>query len=304
MKKVLLLSLCLTLGVLLAATSAMAFSGTWTPGTGINDTVHDMTNQGLYAPNEPDAVGGRICIYCHAPHNTIRLDEANGGSAKVGTNGVAPIEFNYLPLWNHQLTALAGTYDGYYNGTGAPDMFSPKGSQAVLAGVLSGGLEPGSVSLLCLSCHDGTVAVNSYGTGPDGSDTTVMPTGSYSTPGSAIDSAYAIGLNGNLQNHHPIGFDYEAVASADPEIRPSTTVMSAYNGNEMTIADHLFGPGAVGSCTGGLCLECASCHSVHNTSNTGERLLWRTDVNSQLCLTCHAKGVYTDPETSNDQALP
>jgi predicted CXXCH cytochrome family protein len=37
-------------------------------------------------------------------------------------------------------------------------------------------------------------------------------------------------------------------------------------------------------------LECTSCHSVHNTGNTGERLLWRSDVRSQLCLSCHDKG--------------
>jgi hypothetical protein len=32
---------------------------------------------------------------------------------------------------------------------------------------------------------------------------------------------------------------------------------------------------------------------VHNTGNTGETLLWRSDKDSRLCLTCHGKG--TDP---------
>jgi hypothetical protein len=307
MKKVLLFALCLSLGTLLAATTAMGFGGTWTPGYGINGTVHDMTDPGnaQYAASPADAVGGRICIFCHTPHNAIRLSAANGGAAS-GTNSAAADQFTYLPLWNHELTQLVGTYSGYWNGPGAPDWtLSPKGSQAIGLGGLSaaGSLQPGSVSLLCLSCHDGTVAVNSYGSGPNGGQ--VAPNGSYSSGGNVINPFYAIGQGGNLQNHHPIGFDYEAVQSLDPEIRDDTTTnLSNYGGNTMTIQAHLFGPDGVGSCNSGYCMECASCHSVHNKGNTGERLLWRTDVNSQLCLTCHDKGTYTEPETDNLQALP
>jgi predicted CXXCH cytochrome family protein len=299
MKKLLLLTLCLTLGTLLAATSAMAFTGLWVPGSGINHTVHDLTDPGnaQYAANPTDAVGGRICIYCHTPHNAIRLSDTNGG--QPGTNGQASDWFTYLPLWNHQLTTNAGAYAGYYNGPGAPDAAaSPHGSQAILLGALSvaGSLQPGSTSLLCLSCHDGSISVNAYGTGPNGGQ--VAPDGSYSSGGITLTgTAYAIGQSGNLQNHHPIGFDYDAVQSMDTEIRASSTDMSDYNGNIMTIADHLYGPsGLVGSCNSGLCMECGTCHSVHNKSNTGERLLWRSDVNSQLCLTCHDKGVYTEPD--------
>ena len=56
-----------------------------------------------------------------------------------------------------------------------------------------------------------------------------------------------------------------------------------------SVRDHLYGPGSTK-------LECGSCHSVHNTGNTGESLLWRSDQDSRLCLTCHAKG--TDPGTT------
>jgi len=42
-------------------------------------------------------------------------------------------------------------------------------------------------------------------------------------------------------------------------------------------------------------MECGTCHAVHNKGNTGESLLWRSDQNSELCLTCHAKGLYTFP---------
>ena len=52
------------------------------------------------------------------------------------------------------------------------------------------------------------------------------------------------------------------------------------------VRDHLYGAGTV---------ECGTCHSVHNTGNSGEALLWRSDQQSELCLTCHAKGFYVAP---------
>jgi predicted CXXCH cytochrome family protein len=42
-------------------------------------------------------------------------------------------------------------------------------------------------------------------------------------------------------------------------------------------------------------MECGTCHAVHNKGNTGETLLWRSDFQSQLCLTCHDKGLYVPP---------
>jgi hypothetical protein len=305
MKKILLMTLCLTIGMLVATTSAMAFSGLWIPGSGINNTVHDLTatGNGMYVPGTattPDAAGGRICIYCHTPHNAIRLSTANNGLV-AGSNDPASKYFTYLPLWNHELTPNAGTYNGYYNGPGAPSPAdSPHGSQAILLGTISnaGSLQPGSTSLLCLSCHDGTVSVNAYGTNPVG--TQVAPNGSYNNGGNKIFSSYAIGLYGNLQNHHPIGFDYDTVQAMDPEIRADSTDMSNYQGNIMTIAQHLYQPTETGSCNTGMCMECGTCHSVHNKGNTGERLLWRSDYKSQLCLTCHDKGVYTEPNDADN----
>ncbi len=140
-------------------------------------------------------------------------------------------------------------------------------------------MTPGSVSLLCLSCHDGSISVNSYGT-------TDQPTASQSSGGGTIGAQYVIGKDNYLGNHHPVGFDYDAVQAVDTEIRPAdTTNLTATS----TVRDHLFGPGSS-------MVECATCHSVHNKGNpSGETLLWRSDVNSQLCLTCHDKGTYTAP---------
>jgi predicted CXXCH cytochrome family protein len=241
-------------------------------GTGINGTVHDLgtAHNGMnYVANPVDPVGGRICIFCHAPHNTIKLSPANGGpGAGVGAGPQAPDAFDYLPLWNHELTGNFASFTMYQNGPGAPQT-GPKASQAIQQT-----MTPGSTSLLCLSCHDGSVAVNAYGN-------SFQLTGSQSSGGGTIGVQYVIGKDNYLGNHHPIGFSYDAAQTIDTEIRPSTVSMGAAG----LVSDHLYGVNGN--------MECGSCHSVHNTGNTGETLLWRSDVNSRLCLTCHSKG--TDP---------
>lgn len=253
--------------------TAMAYDGTYTPGAGINNTVHDLgtAHDGMnYEANPADDLN-RKCIFCHAPHNTMRLSPANGGPG-VGSAPQAPDDFDYLPLWNHELTDNAGLYTMYQNGPGAPTV-GDKASQAI-----QNTMTPGGSSLLCLSCHDGSVAVNSYGN-------TSQPDASQSGGGATIDPAYQIGKDNYLGNHHPIGFNYDDVQASDEEIRPAD---SAQMGDAGTVRDHLLGAGNTQ-------MECGTCHSVHNTGNTGESLLWRSDTDSRLCLTCHAKG--QDPGT-------
>jgi predicted CXXCH cytochrome family protein len=258
---------------ILAVTYAAAYTGTYTPGSGINGTVHDLatSHDGMSYTAIPADAKTRICIFCHAPHHSFRLSPANGGpGAGVGSGPQAPDAFDYLPLWNHELTGNFGSYTMYQNGPGAPQV-GPKASQAFL-----NGMTPGSTSLLCLSCHDGSVAVNSFGN-------TSQPPAGQSGGGGTIGAQYMIGKDNYLGNHHPVGFNYDAVQAVDTEIRSADT---ATMGGAGTVRDHLYGPASS-------LMECATCHAVHNTGNTGESLLWRSDVNSQLCLTCHIKG--TDP---------
>lgn len=277
MKAIAQRGLIAALGVLFLASSASAFTGTYTAGDGINGTVHDLSQPGAngmsYAPNPADTLT-RICIFCHAPHNTYKLSPANGGpGAGIGGGPQAPDAFDYLPLWNHELTPNYANYTMYQNGPGAPEI-GAKAAQSI-----QNGMVPGGSSLLCLSCHDGSVAVNSYGNSSQLSR-------SVSSGGSTIAAQYAIGQDAYLGNHHPIGFNYDAVQAVDTEIRSADT---ATLGGAGTVRDHLLGAGNTQ-------MECGTCHSVHNKGNTGETLLWRSDVNSQLCLTCHDKG--NDPGTA------
>ena len=250
--------------VLCLAPLALSYPG----GAGIATTPHDMSSpSGYYYGGD---LQQRICIYCHAPHNAYRLSAANLGPAPgVGGGPQATDAFDYLPLWNHTLQADTA-YSMYFAGPGAP----ATGATAQQTFNIQ---IPGSVSLLCLSCHDGSVAVNSYGN-------TSQPSSSVGTGNTFIKAGFEIGAQKYLGNHHPIGFDYVAVQAQDNGLKVASTAM--YGGK--TIQDHLYSSGATGKTT---VMECGTCHSVHNTNNdpSGQMLLWKSDFQSGLCLTCHIK---------------
>jgi len=260
MKKYVAILVCLAISLLLVVSTAMAFTGTYTPGIGINGTVHDLraANTGLSYPANPADALDRICVFCHAPHHTYRLSTVDPAT---GTGPQAPSDYTYLPLWNHEVTVQPFTQ--YTNGPDQP-LSGPKHAN-------SGDNfdKIGAVSLLCLSCHDGTVAVNQYGHAP-------QDLKSISSGGGTIALQYRIGKDGYLGNHHPIGFDYAAVVAADPEIIDE----DAATLGSFTVSSLLYNGK----------MECATCHAVHNKNNSGEKLLYRTDKNSGLCLSCHDKG--------------
>jgi predicted CXXCH cytochrome family protein len=175
------------------------------------------------------ATGGQMCIACHAPHNTAVIADA--------------------PLWNH--TSSAATYTVYASST----------MNAVVG-------QPGSTSKLCLSCHDGTVAINSFG----GATGTTMITG-------------ASNLGTALTNDHPIGITYDAaLVTADGALAAITNSITIGSGTKTkagTIASNMLYAGK---------LECASCHDVHNTFTAATANLVKVSMTaSALCTTCHLK---------------
>lgn len=169
----------------------------------------------------------QICIFCHTAHNadTTVVD---------------------APLWNHQVTTR--TYQLYNSPTMNATTDQPTGA-----------------SRLCLSCHDGTVAVDSYG----GRTGVIF-----------LGGSLAIGAD-QLVNDHPISFTYDdGLASDDGELFPPSSTPS---GLGSTIREDLLFNDR---------LECSSCHDVHNGASAevvDDSLLLITQVGSQLCLTCHDK---------------
>jgi len=186
----------------------------------------------------------QICVACHTPHN-------------------ADISVTTAPLWNHAITT--STFQMY--------------SRSTINGTI--GTTPGGVSLLCLSCHDGTVAVDSFGTV---TGTTFM---------ASLNTNAVLGTD--LRNDHPISITFNsATATADGALHdPTTTNVTIGAGGNKTktgfISDVMLSNGTV---------QCSSCHDVHNnfvaspSANPGDPgypLLKVSKANSELCLTCHNK---------------
>ena len=205
------------------------------PGTGIVHSKHDMNDV-----SNPDAQT-KVCAFCHTPHRA--LDD---------------MQADYLPLWSHELTTLAYghyetvTFDGR-NYESADRLVGP--------------------SRLCMSCHDGAVAVDQH----------------YGIPGSDIHPGdnwgdIGVGAAGDLTNDHPIGFNYVSVASIDDEIKAETTPVS--NPKIADIQELLYDD----DCDGTLdIMTCSSCHDVHNTDANGDYFLINYQVDSDICITCHDK---------------
>jgi hypothetical protein len=174
---------------------------------------------------------GQICVACHAPHNNNNL----AGSL----------------LWNHALTAAGFT------------LYTSPTLNAVAG-------QPTGVSKLCLSCHDGTVAIDSFG-GATGIN--------------FVGGAAKVGPD--LSNDHPISITYDAaLVTADGGLKAiaSTANIGPGGAKTGTIDSNLLNGGKI---------ECSSCHDVHNTNvanaTPGTDMLKITSAGSALCLTCHNK---------------
>lgn len=127
--------------------------------------------------------------------------------------------------------------------------------------------QPGPRSKLCLSCHDGTVAVDAYGATPTAHQY-------------IISDVNRIGTN--LSQAHPIGITYTSTVPSDPSLfdptkRPVT--IGSTKTQSGTIATLMLYGGQ---------LECSSCHDVHNKFTVGNSGLLKLSPAS-ICTTCHNK---------------
>ena len=177
------------------------------------------------------------CLYCHVPHSGV-----------ANPNGA---------LWSQQLSAQ--TYTSYSSTT-----LHNTGMQPVLGGDSS----------LCLSCHDGTVAVGQ--TQPFGQiqmTGNMYPTDKFGT---------------NLQGSHPFSLKLPLVDA--PDLVSSLTTSH-------TTADP---SGAVKLIANDV--ECTSCHTPHAQSidMLSKNFLVRDSSNGQLCTSCHQ----VNPRTVNNQINP
>lgn len=261
-------------GFAIAATGVDAATG-FSNTNGIANTRHNLTQSTMSAtllgasamdPYRNDY--GAICVYCHTPH------AANTTTA--------------APLWNR--TINANTYTTY-----------DQGGSTTFTGTIS---QPGANSRTCLSCHDGTVAIdsiinmpgsaaNSYSAASEttnGTDTFLngwSGGGSTASTHQKLDAAlgptsclachssgglvpsipfdtFAIGTD--LTNDHPVGVLFPGGVDYNPY---------SFTQGSMAVFDS-DGNGRVSSkdirlydTGGGLEVECSSCHDPHGVPSGG-----------------------------------
>ncbi|MDH5378928.1 MAG: hypothetical protein OEX00_11440, partial [Gammaproteobacteria bacterium] len=207
------------------------------PVMGTNDPIlgskHDFSGlnkrAGVVAmPSVAFSDYGNPCIYCHVPPDKADADADDKGA---------------IPGWNRfePATDRFRLYDSMY--------------------LDSKTRTPSPISLLCLSCHDGTMAV----------DMVVFKPGNFDA---AEDAAFHMRINGedntvscgkchngrvahdisikhldtDLKNDHPISMRYAGLLRSDIDFRKPHTPGGFDNGVRLY-------EGRV---------ECASCHNVHN----------------------------------------
>ena len=216
------------------------------------------------------SVGGtsEVCVFCHTPH---------GGDTSAAA-----------PLWNKVLPDSTSfqTYDQL--GT------------ATLDGEVD--LASGGISLACLSCHDGTSALDLVRNAPTVSQGVyrynaagaVLSNGTKMTD---IASAPVPVLEKDLRNDHPIGVQFAGGGLTWGAIGGTNTV--AESANDKLFHDPIWNNKRlwVGEIGGdglplyngflGPTVECASCHDPHKTQYG--TFLRKSNASSGLCLTCHVK---------------
>lgn len=234
-----------------------------------------------------------ICVFCHTPH---------------GADTAAP-----APLWNRKLGSQGAAYTTY----------AALGTSTLDGDVLA----VGSVSLACLSCHDGTQAMDSVINAPG--------SGGYNVNGARFGTGWtgpSVDVNGkmttatvamlgtDLTNDHPVGVQYgggcaDAGAYATAGYNCTTFKDPGFIGtNKSTklvsgVTRTFWWVDTAGGTanrdltdmilysrtgTGGNeepFVECASCHDPHVAAKAGTEVAFLrvSQASSGVCLACHNK---------------
>lgn len=238
---------------------------------GIASTKHNLGSAGTAAQWQATNTA-EICVFCHTPH---------------GSDTSAPV-----PLWNKALPSGA-SYTRY---------------SALGTSTLDGAeIEVGSVSLACLSCHDGSQAMDVVINAPG--------SGGYNAAGASFDGGPAMTgtpipmLGTDLRNDHPISIQYAGGGCSTTDTACgtlgdsdfTTPATASINGTQQWWVDTT-GAGTrekvdmilytrtLGAVTQPF-VECASCHDPHVEAKAANEVsfLRVSQAGSGVCLACHTK---------------
>lgn len=216
---------------------------------GVAMSNHDLTinGSGNFSGNFdgdvfPPLDNDEPCVFCHTPHKSVGAQ---------------------TPLWNRNLTFVG--FDVYSNSTMDSVPSNP----------------PSTITLLCLSCHDGVGAMNSVSNSPGpgvhdmidpgpGVFNQIGDTGTFGNMVNIGEGDPNAPGNVNLTNDHPVSINW---ADRGPGFyaSPTNPALRLYNGQT---------------------IECTTCHDPHNGTPFevgGLQFLVMSNANSDMCLSCHIK---------------
>lgn len=199
---------------------------------GVFNTKHNLSVSG---PGPVTAVSEtQICIFCHTPHNA------------------QPV----APLWNHELTAVEN-YTNYWSPT-----LKSYASQADAPPI-------DGFTKLCLSCHDGTVALGAVGSRDKPIETYAdfMPMGLHGYLGTDLSGGHPVSIvfdielvNRRNQDSHIMHLNWP-IDDDDVRLYPTQ--------------------GSYG-------IQCTSCHDPHGGKGGPDAPpFWRKFRGDDVCLVCH-----------------
>lgn len=243
--------------VFIAALAVLAFNAGMAaaaPVYPLTGTKHDLTSTGTgsYQALSNPALGGttEYCIFCHTPH---------GGNTEA-------------PLWNR--ASSAATYTTYASdvlaGLGGGAGYWP--AEDPKTGV------PHSKTRICLSCHDGTIALGSVVNMPN-----VIPsiyTEIQMSGNNKIQQSSPGFIGIDLRDDHPVAIKHDR--GKDLELVTGTSV----GGGVRLYKDNLSGVAVVENADGNY-VECTSCHNPHD--NQYGNFLVASNAASAVCKQCHTK---------------
>jgi len=206
----------------------------------VEDTKHNLSISGTGDVKAFSQT--QICIFCHTPHNA------------------SPAK----PLWNHELSAVVN-YINYTSPT--LQSYASEGEAPPIDGY----------SKLCLSCHDGTVAIGSVVSRWEEIMMVTVP-GVIDASGKLIGEPGYLGTD--LSGGHPISIIFdEALASKRNSADPPLTRL------KWPIVDPDI---KLHPTQGGYGVQCTSCHDPHaNKAAGGWPPFWQKATHDEVCLVCH-----------------
>lgn len=207
--------------------------------TSVKDSKHNLNN--VWAGIVPN---DEVCLPCHVPHN--------------------PAEPTLRRLWNHDVD-LTKAYT-LFNGKTTPASGDTKYTNDL-----------DEKSRKCLSCHDGTIAVDSFGI-KGTLNASASHTLGTTADGDGSTAGYVIGGGGTLQHDHPVSLEYPELASTSLKSRADATTALG--------SSYAFSTGTVNGVSTKI-MTCGTCHNPHGTGN--KQFLRVDNTGSALCFSCHIK---------------